>query len=229
MAYRTVLFDLDHTLLDSDTSMKLAFDHTLKSAGIAPKSDHFPIYDRINQGMWAAVERGETSPNAVKVARWEQFALELGAVVDPLDLAATFVEGLSQFGELYDGARALLDDVRERATLGLVTNGLSEVQRARIERLELGHYFSSIAISGELGVAKPDNAFLDVVFAELSQPERSTTVIVGDSLTSDMAAGHNYGISTCWYNPEGKPPPDQPPTYEASDFDEIRSHLFADA
>jgi len=228
MAYRTVLFDLDHTLLDSDTSEALAFDHTLESAGISPRPDHFPIYDRINRGMWAAVERGETSPNAVKVERWEQFSLEVGAVVDPVELAAAFVEGLGQFGELYDGARALLEAVRDRATLGLVTNGLSEVQRARIERLELGHYFSSIAISGELGVSKPDNAFLDVVFDELGQPERSTSVIVGDSLTSDMAAGHSYGISTCWYNPKGNPAPGQQPTYEASSFDDVRAHLFAD-
>lgn len=226
MTYRTILLDLDHTLLDSDTSEAMAFSQTLASAGLDVSEDHFPVYDEINKGLWAAVERGETSPNAVKVRRWELFAREVGASVDAEALAFSFVEALGEHGELFEGALELLEVLAARATLGLVTNGLSSVQRARIERLRLGAYFSSIAISGELGVAKPDIAFLDIVFAELGQPDRATTVIVGDSLTSDMAAGHNYGISTCWYNPHGKSSPDPPPTHVANSFDDVRSCLL---
>lgn len=228
MTYRTILLDLDHTLLDSDSSEALAFSQTLEAAGIAESEAHFPVYDEINKSLWAAVERGDTSPNAVKVRRWELFVAEVDTSVDPEGLARSFVDGLGQHGELYEGALELLEVLAARATLGLVTNGLSSVQRARIERLELGPYFSSIAISGELGVSKPDNAFLDIVFDELDQPPRATTVIVGDSLTSDMAAGHNYGISTCWYNPQGKVSPEPSPTYVASSFDAVRSYVLGE-
>lgn len=226
MTYRTILLDLDHTLLDSDTSEAMAFSATLASAGIDVSETHFPIYDRINKGLWAAVERGEASPNEVKLRRWELFALEAALDVDADELASSFVEGLGQHGELYEGARELLEVMAAQTTLGLVTNGLSSVQRARIARLELSVYFSAIAISGELGVSKPDTAFLDVVFHDLDQPDRATAVIVGDSLTSDMAAGHNYGISTCWYNPHGRASGDPSPTYVATSFDDVRVCLL---
>jgi HAD superfamily hydrolase (TIGR01509 family) len=85
--------------------------------------------------------------------------------------------------------------------MGLVTNGFSEVQRSRIARLGLEKYFDAVAISGEIGVGKPDAGIFDFVFESLGSPSKETTVMVGDNLSADIAGGANYGLSTCWYNP----------------------------
>jgi HAD superfamily hydrolase (TIGR01549 family) len=96
-------------------------------------------------------------------------------------------------------------DAEPSVSLALVTNGLSDVQRARIERLGLGRYFDAIAISSELGSAKPAPAIFEFALAGLGAPARATALMVGDSLTSDIRGGRNAGIATCWYNPHRRP------------------------
>lgn len=199
--YSTILFDLDHTLLDSNTSEAAAFENALRNAGIDEPCVHFETYDRINQALWAAVERGELTPDDVQTRRFHDLIEAIQVDCDPIAIASDFVEGLARFGELYPGVAAVLDQLAERSTLALITNGLSFVQRSRIERLDLGRYFSAVAISAEIGGSKPGTLMFDKVFADLGNPPKSSSVIVGDSLSSDMQGGVNYDIDTIWYNP----------------------------
>lgn len=205
--YTALLLDLDHTLLDSDTSERLAFEHALASAGIADPGRYLPAYDRINRALWARVERGEISPAYVRTARFAQLIAATGIDASAQALADAFAGGLGAHGELYPGVRDVLDAlVAEPAvSLALVTNGLSEVQRARIDRLGLGRYFAAIAISSELGTAKPAPAIFEIALAGLGAPAKSSVLMVGDSLTSDIQGGRNAGIATCWYNPQRRP------------------------
>jgi len=203
LSYSTVLLDLDHTLLDSHTSEACAFDATLTEAGVESPERHFPAYDRINKKLWAAVERGEMTPDEVKVRRFEQLCDEIGLEARAEEMAANFVEGLAREGDLYPGTRDVLEELASVTRLAMITNGLSYVQRTRIERLRLGPYLAAVAISAEIGAAKPHTQIFDVVFEELGRPDRRSVLIVGDSLSSDMQGGWNYGIDTCWYNPAG--------------------------
>ena len=82
----------------------------------------------------------------------------------------------------------------------------------------------AFVISEEVGVAKPDPAIFDVAFARMGQPAKSEVLIIGDSLSSDMQGGLNYGIDTCWYNPAGKTA-SLPVTYEIRQLDELLSIL----
>ena len=107
-------------------------------------------------------------------------------------------------GNLYDGAREVIECLSGQASLAMLTNGLSEVQRARIDRLGIVEYFDAIVISAEVGAAKPSTEIFDIVFEALDFPTKESALIVGDSLTSDMQGGANYGIATCWYNPNGQ-------------------------
>jgi YjjG family noncanonical pyrimidine nucleotidase len=216
--YTTLLFDLDHTLLDSDESERLAYAHTMATIGLPDPDDHFDRYVAINRAMWVAVEVGEMQPSEVRYRRFEQFVDEVGVEADPDTMADAFVWGLGQFGQLYAGARAVLETLAERATLAMVTNGLSDVQRARIERLDLTAFFHTVIISSEVGVTKPRREIFDLAFDGLGRPDPSTALMIGDSLTSDIAGGRNYGIDTCWYNPR----------QQRRDAGEIVTHEVAD-
>ena len=197
----TVLFDLDHTLLDSDASEALAFDATMRSVGLDDPAAHLSTYQALNMALWKRVELGELSPNDVKITRFEQLLDVLDLDADPHALGAEFLRGLGAHGELYDDALPLLDHFTTQ-TIGLVTNGIGSVQRSRIQRLGLDRYFPYVAISGEVGVSKPNPA----IFGHLGLSEWSpeSTVMIGDSLTSDIAAGANAGMATVWFNPHGK-------------------------
>lgn len=204
MTYSTFLLDLDHTLFDTEASEVMAFEQTMLAGGIDQPGRYLEAYQRINLELWAAVERGEMRPQLVGTLRFERLVMEFDLDVDPQKLAAEFVIGLGAFGDLYGGAREVLQSLSGKASLAMVTNGLSEVQRSRIARLGLDEYFDAIAISAEVGASKPDAAMFDIVFESLGSAAPESAIMVGDNLSADIAGGANYGIATCWYNPQGR-------------------------
>lgn len=218
MSYSTFLIDLDHTLFDTDASEVASFHDTLRAAGVDDPEPLLGPYQRINLELWARVEEGDMRPQEVRTRRFERLVDEHSVDADPLQLADDFVIGLGTHGELYDGTCEVLDELSRQASLALITNGLSEVQRARIRRLGLDEFFEAIVISAEVGAAKPGTEIFDITFEALESPDRETALMVGDNLSSDIQGGINYGIATCWYNPHGK---------SAADDDSIH-HEIAD-
>jgi 2-haloacid dehalogenase len=202
LRYTTLLFDLDHTLLDSDASHEAAFAAAMCTLGVEAPAGSAEHFERINQALWRRVERGELSPNDVKVRRFAQLLDELGLDGDAEVMGAAFASGLADHGDLYPGAREVLDHVAGRARLALVTNGIGSVQRGRIERLGLADYFAAVVISGEVGTSKPGTAIFDLTFEQLAV-ERAGSVMIGDNLGSDVLGGRNAGIDTVWFNPRG--------------------------
>lgn len=201
MHYSTLLIDLDHTLFDSDASETAALRQAMAVADIADPETHAADFRRINLELWARVERGEMTPQQVRIRRFERLVEETRLDADPFAMSDAYVVGLGASGELYDGAREVLESLRRHASLALLTNGLSEVQRARIKRTAIGEYFDAIIISAEVGASKPAARIFDIAFGKLGSPGKDTALMVGDNLVSDIGGGANYGIATCWYNP----------------------------
>ena len=124
MSYSIFLLDLDHTLFDTDASEVAAFEQTMQAAGVQDAERYLRPYQEINRQMWAAVERGETSPNAIRTARFQRLVAEQGLDADPLQMADDYVAGLGANGELYDGAHEILLHLSANARLAMVSNGL---------------------------------------------------------------------------------------------------------
>lgn len=218
MRYPTVLFDLDHTLLDSDASLQQALTVTLDHAGVAQPGSHYPTFDKLNRALWKQVEAGTMTPPQVHVERFRQLVAALEIDAAPAALADAYGDALGAHGDLYPGARDVLDALSETgAMMALVTNGLSDVQRARIARLELGHYFAAVIISAEVGAAKPGGHIFDLTFDALGGPDPEGALMIGDNLPSDIKGGIDYGIATCWYNPHRRTAPaDLTPTHDVA-------------
>lgn len=126
----------------------------------------------------------------------------------PEQMSSTYVEQLSICSELIDGAYEILQALHEKSQIAIVTNGLQSVQRGRLAHSSIRSFINELIISEEIGAAKPGRAFFDAAFARCGHPAKSDVLIVGDSLTSDIQGGVDYGIDTCWYNPIGDPGPD---------------------
>ncbi len=223
MAYRYLLFDFDHTLFDTTASERQAFATLMGEIGVAEWEAALPPYQAINQRLWRAAERGEITPDDIAELRFAEFNTLLGITADPAAMGARFRQLLGAHGELYPGVPELLDSLAASAELALVTNAISEVQRARLARLGIEAFFAAIVISTEIGEVKPSPRFFDIAFDLLDRPPRAEALMIGDNLTSDIAGGVAAGIDTCWYNPSAKVrrPDAVRPTHEISALEDL--------
>jgi YjjG family noncanonical pyrimidine nucleotidase len=203
MRYPTVLLDLDHTLIDSAAAEIEAFDITLDAAGVENPRQYLETYLDINHALWKRVERGELQPKDVRHTRFDHFVKAVSLDADHMELSDAYGVALAEQSRLFPGAREVLEHLAEIASLAMVTNGLSDVQRSRIALLDLEGYFDAIIISAEIGVTKPGTAIFDHAFDQLGSPPKELALMVGDSLSSDIKGGVDYGIDTCWFNPDG--------------------------
>lgn len=226
MRYTTLLFDLDHTLFDFDASEAAAFSKTLANVGIYDADRFRGTFAAINTALWLDVERGALSPDEVNPLRFQKLIDQTRIDADPLVLADDYIIGLGAEGDLFPDAREVLTDLAEGSTLALVSNGIAQVQRDKIARLGLDAYFRSIVISGEVGASKPGTGIFDIVFDRLEHPDKQTVLMIGDSLTSDIQGGINYGIDTMWYAPDVPLGIQSDATYRISHLAEI-AHIVA--
>ena len=191
--------DLDGTLLDYDAAETAAVRATLGDAGLAPTRELVADYRAINSRHWAALERGETTGARLRVERWQELLAAHGVdAADPIDLARRYLDHLAAGSQLHDGALEVVGELAADHAIAYLTNGLADVQRPRLAASGLADFADVVVISDEVGAAKPDAAIFDTAFEQMGRPARDTVVMVGDSLTADIAGGRGYGLTTVW-------------------------------
>lgn len=228
MKYEIVLFDADGTLLDFLRSEKEAVSEALKQMGVTPTEEMLTAYSAINDELWKQLERGDIQRSVLLYHRFELLFNRYGLTADAREMAATYMRCLSEKGYVIDGAEELCKDLFGKCRLYIVTNGTEIIQKGRFARSGLQPYFEEFFISEVIGFNKPDGRFFEHVASKIPDFSKEKAVIVGDSLSSDIRGGIGFGIDTCWYNPEGKPVPEEMSgliTYVAGSFDEILSFL----
>lgn len=199
---RNVLFDLDDTLFDFHKAEKIALTKTLVHFGIDPTEETLALYSTINAAHWKRLELGEISREEVKVGRYRELFKTIGIECDPVK-ATAYYESMLAIGHYFmPGAPELLEELYRKYRLYIVSNGTAKVQEGRIGSSGIAKYMDGIFISQILGANKPDKQFFDICFAEIPDFSLSETVIIGDSLSSDIKGGINAGITTVWFNPK---------------------------
>lgn len=109
----------------------------------------------------------------------------------------------------------------------LGTNGEAQTQYLRLEHTGLRPYFEQVYISDEIGVAKPNKAFFDIIFGENPEMSQANTLMIGDGVASDMLGGQNAGLDTMWVNFKDLPTPSSiQPTYTVDSYAALREVLI---
>lgn len=219
---RNVLFDLDDTLFDFHKAEKIALTKTLVHFGIDPTEETLALYSTINAAHWKRLELGEISREEVKVGRYRELFETIGVECDPVK-ATAYYESMLAIGHYFmPGAPELLEELYRKYRLYIVSNGTAKVQEGRIGSSGIAKYMDGIFISQILGANKPDKQFFDICFAEIPDFLLSETVIIGDSLSSDIKGGINAGITTVWFNPKGiENDSDIKPDYTIKELSEV--------
>ncbi len=215
--YTHYLFDLDNTLLDFDRSSREAFAEAIERLDLICTDRMFAQYAEINRRYWKLLEAGEIRSDEMRYRRFADFLTIYGSPADPLEVSKDYLRCLSEKVHWVDGAKEVLDVLKSNGvSLSLITNGLKSVQRPRLERSGLYHYFDLVVISDEIGHAKPQPAYFEYTLQKLNHPPAERVLVVGDNVESDVLGGQLAGLHTCWYNKHGKQRPEgvAAPTYE---------------
>lgn len=200
---RNILFDLDDTLLDFHLAEKIALTKTLVHLGIEPKEATLSRYSAINLSQWKLLEQEKITRNEVKTRRYQLLFDEL-QIDCSAEYAAEYYENLLGVGHYFvDGAEELLKQLAKDYRLYIVSNGTAKVQESRIKSSGIAIYLDDIFISQQIGFDKPNVKFFNYCFSSIPNFKKHETLIIGDSLSSDIMGGKNSGIKTVWFNPDG--------------------------
>ena len=204
MKHRLFLFDLDDTLLDFKASEQLSFDRTMRALGLAALPDGlFARYQAINTALWRSFEAGTVSKDVLKVDRFRQTFAASGLDLDPEAASRLYLESRSDTVVLIDGAQELCATLAGIGEVGIITNGVEQIQHRRIVSAGLRDHVSFVATSEACGHAKPDSRFFEYTVRMARAFTHAETIIVGDRLDADILGANRFGIESCWFNPGG--------------------------
>ncbi len=220
--YNTLLFDADGTLLDFDHAERQALYYVVEKMGGKWTDELGTSYNEINDSYWKKFERNEIEKKDLLIARFEEFIRRWHLPGEAKDWAASYQPQLGKGFKTIPYAINILERLKNRVDLHVITNGEIETQRSRLAGSKIRPYFDHVFVSEDIGYQKPDTRYFEHVKKTLSLENLEDVIVIGDSLTSDIKGGKEAGIDTCWYNPqELKEDPEISPKYTIADLREV--------
>lgn len=224
--YKTLLFDVDDTLLDFQKAERIALRMLFEEKGIPLTSEIEAQYKKVNQGLWDDFEEGKINRDEVVNTRFSVLFKEYGQEVDGILFENNYRNYLEEGNQLIQGAFEFINQIESEYDLYIVTNGVSKTQYKRLRNAGLHSMFKDIFVSKDTGYQKPMKEYFDYVFERIPNFAPEEGLIIGDSLSADMRGGYVAGIDTCWFNPEKKLNDSKiVPTYEVQNFEELYALL----
>ena len=192
-----IFFDLDHTLWDFEKNSALTFEKIFSENNIDVNIvDFLEVYVPLNLQYWKLYRNEKVSKEALRYERLKKPFDAIGysvsdAVIDTL--ATAYIDNLSEFNHLFEGTFELLDYLKEKYTLHIITNGFEEVQNKKMVNSKLYHYFDQIITSESVGVKKPNPKVFNFAL-ESANARKDNSIMIGDSLEADIQGALDVGL-----------------------------------
>lgn len=228
MKYDILLCDLDDTLFDFHKGEAIALESTFRAFGIAVTEENLAAYHTANKEQWQKLERGETTSEKLRVDRFSGFLALAGLEGDAQALCDDYMERLGQQCWPLPFSTELIRRVSEKMPVYLVTNGIARIQRNRLQRSEILPFIAGIVISEEVGASKPNPKMVYEALAQAAADDLSRVVLLGDSLTSDIAAANNAGVDSILFTNGRDIPEGHKATYAVKTLEEALELILAE-
>ena len=200
--YKTLLFDVDGTLLDFDKTQEFALNYMFNKYNVPLTKETRELYDNINHGLWKQFEDGLIDKKTVVYTRFVKLFKILNIDLDGKAFEDEYQYTLGQGFFVLDHTKEVLENLYTEYDLYIVTNGVSSTQYSRQKGSGIDKYFKGVFVSEDIGYQKPAKEYFDYCFEHIENLKLDETLIIGDSLSSDIQGGINAGIDTCWFNPK---------------------------
>ena len=204
-----IFFDLDHTLWDFDTNSFLAFDKIFKSQYPTIDSNFFiEIYAPINHACWKLYQVDEITHDELRYQRLKQTfdIMNYSISDDAIDKIATdYITFLPDNNQLFKGAIEVLEYLKPKYHLHIITNGFAEVQDKKIANSGLKKYFNTITNSEMAGVKKPHPSIFNHALI-LAETNIKQSIMIGDSVDADVQGALDFGMEAILFDPNNQFP-----------------------
>ena len=224
-----IFFDLDRTLWDFDvnaetTLIELCQINNLQRFGIETQK-FIDSYTDHNERLWSLYRENEITKEKL---RSERFNLTLADfAVEDNDLAVKlgyeYVQKSPLQTKLFPHTFEVLNYLKNKYDLHIITNGFEEVQNIKLKTSKLTPFFQKIITSEKVNVKKPDPEIFEYALS-LIGAKSENTIMIGDDLPVDIIGAKNSGIHQIYFNPSMKKH-NQIIDYEISSLIEIKEIL----
>lgn len=202
MELKVLFLDIDNTLLDFNAAAEESMKHCFQMFGLEYQPEMFSVFQEENNRIWGKIEKRELAVADLRTIRWQTILKRLGLKADGAAMEDEFKKYLHTSAVPVEGAMEILPYLYGKYRLCAASNGPYEQQINRLRKADMLKYFEHCFVSERMGVEKPARGFFEKCFAELPEISPEETMIIGDSLTADMAGGRKMGMKTCWYDRE---------------------------
>lgn len=210
MKYKTIFFDLDHTLWDYDTNSKETLTelydlYKLHSKGVTSLEAFNSKFNEVNEGLWNLYDRGLIGSEVIREQRFkkilEPFQIQDQTLIE--QLSHDYLYACPRKGAMIPGAIDILEYLNDKYALTLITNGFEEIQGMKLRSGNITHYFDHIVTSQKAGHKKPAREIFDYALG-LHQHEADEAIMIGDNLMTDIAGARNASVDSVFFNPYKK-------------------------
>lgn len=202
-AIKHVFFDLDHTLWDFDKNSALTFDKIFKKHKVELSLETFlEVYEPVNLRYWKLYRNDKIDQLELRYGRLRDTFNEIGFAVDETlihDLSMDYIEFLSSFSHLFDGALELLEYLQPKYQLHIITNGFEEAQLKKMKASAIISYFKTITNAEIAGVKKPNPIIFDYAL-NMAKAQSKDSIMIGDNYEADILGALNVGFDVIFFN-----------------------------
>lgn len=229
-SYRHIFFDLDRTLWDFDAAAEVAFErvyqqHNLKSLGIPSAHEFHEVYHPLNEHLWELYREDKITKEDLNRTRFvlplEHYGIRDNDLADRL--SEDYVYWSPRIVRLVPGTMELLDYLKPKYHLHLITNGFQEVQHTKLGGTGLEPYFETLTVSEEVGVKKPNPEIFRYALRK-AQAVVEESIMIGDEMAVDIDGARAIGMDTIFFNAKNQSTSGVC-THEISDLLEIKRIL----
>ncbi len=209
-----VFFDLDHTLWDFERNSALTFEKIFSELKIDLNLvDFLAAYEEINHHYWKLYRENKISQKELRYERLIKTFQVIDYEFDPTkidSISDQYILNLSTFSNLFEGAISLLDKLKVKYQLHIITNGFEVVQHNKINNSGLSSYFKNVFTSEKVGYKKPHPIIFEYAL-DRSNALANNSIMIGDCLEADILGALNIGMQAIHFNSHDEPMHDHCP------------------
>ena len=198
-----IFFDLDHTLWDFDKNSALTFQKLFKRHDIPLSLEAFlGVYVSINLNYWKLYREEKIEKEVLRFSRLDDAfkALNLSISSDLIRiLSDEYITYLCTFNHLFEGTLEILEYLKPKYKLHIITNGFKEVQQGKLKKSGIARYFKTVTNSEMVGVKKPNPKIFHHALA-LANADIDASLMIGDNLEADILGAKNMGMDALCFN-----------------------------